>query len=115
MLHVLSRGKNQSYVTKFLYKEERLSECIWADYMLKINASINIENVVASAILKQRIDLNSVVKAFPNVEYSAQQRAEPRVMRSPIPLAGFMMLMTPPCKMIVMTPKNPKRTPTIFL
>ena len=37
------------------------------------NASINIENVVASAILKQRIDLNSVVKAFPNVEYRPEQ------------------------------------------
>jgi transcription initiation factor TFIID TATA-box-binding protein len=32
-------------------------------------ASITIENVVASATLQQNIDLNSVVKAFPNVEY----------------------------------------------
>ena len=41
--------------------------------MLQISASINIENVVASAVLKQRIDLNSVVKAFPNVEYRPEQ------------------------------------------
>ena len=36
-------------------------------------ASINIENVVASAVLSQRIDLNSVVKAFPSVEYRPEQ------------------------------------------
>ena len=36
-------------------------------------ASINIENVVASATLKQNIDLNSVVKAFPSVEYRPEQ------------------------------------------
>jgi len=41
--------------------------------MPQINASVNIENVVASAVLKQRIDLNSVVKAFPNVEYRPEQ------------------------------------------
>ena len=41
--------------------------------MTQINASINIENVVASAVLRQRIDLNSVVKAFPNVEYRPEQ------------------------------------------
>ena len=41
--------------------------------MPQVSASVNIENVVASAILKQRIDLNSVVKAFPNVEYRPEQ------------------------------------------
>ena len=41
--------------------------------MLQIHASINIENVVASATLKQTIDLNSVVKAFPGVEYRPEQ------------------------------------------
>ena len=41
--------------------------------MPKVNASVNIENVVASAVLKQRIDLNSVVKAFPSVEYRPEQ------------------------------------------
>ena len=41
--------------------------------MPKVDASVNIENVVASAVLKQRIDLNSVVKAFPNVEYRPEQ------------------------------------------
>lgn len=38
-----------------------------------IKANINIENVVASATLKQTIDLNSVVKAFPTVEYRPEQ------------------------------------------
>jgi len=41
--------------------------------MPKVKASVNIENVVASATLKQNIDLNSVVKAFPNVEYRPEQ------------------------------------------
>jgi transcription initiation factor TFIID TATA-box-binding protein len=41
--------------------------------MQEIHASINIENVVASATLKQTIDLNSVVKAFPGVEYRPEQ------------------------------------------
>ena len=41
--------------------------------MSQVRASINIENVVASATLKQTIDLNSVVKAFPNVEYRPEQ------------------------------------------
>ncbi len=36
-------------------------------------ASVNIENVVASATLNQRIDLNAVVKAFPSVEYRPEQ------------------------------------------
>jgi transcription initiation factor TFIID TATA-box-binding protein len=43
------------------------------DGMLKYKASINIENVVASATLGQNIDLNSVVKAFPSVEYRPEQ------------------------------------------
>jgi transcription initiation factor TFIID TATA-box-binding protein len=41
--------------------------------MPNVKASINIENVVASATLKQNIDLNSVVKAFPSVEYRPEQ------------------------------------------
>jgi transcription initiation factor TFIID TATA-box-binding protein len=41
--------------------------------MSNIKAHINIENVVASATLKQTIDLNSVVKAFPTVEYRPEQ------------------------------------------
>jgi transcription initiation factor TFIID TATA-box-binding protein len=41
--------------------------------MSQFRASINIENVVASASLKQTIDLNSVVRAFPNVEYRPEQ------------------------------------------
>jgi TATA-box binding protein (TBP) (component of TFIID and TFIIIB) len=30
---------------------------------------VNIENVVASAILHQSMSLNDIVKTFPNVEY----------------------------------------------
>jgi len=41
--------------------------------MPKVQATVNIENVVASATLRQNIDLNSVVKAFPSVEYRPEQ------------------------------------------
>ncbi len=41
--------------------------------MPKVAATVNIENVVASAILNQTIDLNSVVKTFPSVEYRPEQ------------------------------------------
>lgn len=34
---------------------------------------IHIENVVASATLNQRVDLNAVVKGFPGVEYRPEQ------------------------------------------
>jgi len=34
---------------------------------------INIENVVASATLHQNIDLNSIVRVFPGVEYRPEQ------------------------------------------
>ena len=37
--------------------------------MPKTNAIINIENVVASATLNQKVDLNAVVKGYPRVEY----------------------------------------------
>jgi transcription initiation factor TFIID TATA-box-binding protein len=36
-------------------------------------ASISIENVVASATLNQKVDLNSVVKGYPGVEYHPEQ------------------------------------------
>jgi len=39
----------------------------------KVRASVNIENVVASATLKQRVDLNAVVKGYPGVEYRPEQ------------------------------------------
>jgi len=39
----------------------------------KVKASISIENVVASATLKQRVDLNAVVKGYPGVEYRPEQ------------------------------------------
>lgn len=41
--------------------------------MPKVRASVNIENVVASATLNQRVDLNAVVKGYPGVEYRPEQ------------------------------------------
>jgi len=41
--------------------------------MPQIIANTSIENVVASATLDQNIDLYSVVKAFPHVEYKPEQ------------------------------------------
>ncbi len=38
--------------------------------MPKTKATINIQNIVASATLNQRVDLNAIVKSFPGVEYS---------------------------------------------
>lgn len=35
--------------------------------------SVKIENVVASVTVNQKIDLNSIVKLFPNVEYRPEQ------------------------------------------
>jgi transcription initiation factor TFIID TATA-box-binding protein len=41
--------------------------------MPKTVAIIHIQNVVASATLNQRVDLNAVVKSFPGVEYRPEQ------------------------------------------
>ena len=41
--------------------------------MPKVEASIRIENVVGTATLNQRIDLNAVVKGNPGVEYRPKQ------------------------------------------
>ncbi len=41
--------------------------------MPRVEASINIENVVGTAKLNQRIDLNAVVKGNPGVEYRPEQ------------------------------------------
>jgi len=41
--------------------------------MPKTTAIIKIQNVVASATLNQRIDLNAIVKSYPNVEYRPEQ------------------------------------------
>jgi len=41
--------------------------------MTKVKASVNIENVVASATLDQRINLNAVMKEYPGVEYRPEQ------------------------------------------
>jgi len=39
----------------------------------KVEPVIKIENVVASATLNQRVDLNAVVKGYPGVEYRPEQ------------------------------------------
>jgi len=41
--------------------------------MPKTEAIIKIQNVVATATLKQKVDLNAVVKSFPGVEYHPEQ------------------------------------------
>ena len=41
--------------------------------MQKTKAIISIENVVASATLNQKVDLNAVVKGYPGVEYRPEQ------------------------------------------
>jgi transcription initiation factor TFIID TATA-box-binding protein len=41
--------------------------------MPKTAAIIKIENVVASATLNQKVDLNAVVKGYPGVEYRPEQ------------------------------------------
>jgi len=41
--------------------------------MPKSKATISIENVVASATLNQKVDLNAVVKGYPGVEYRPEQ------------------------------------------
>jgi transcription initiation factor TFIID TATA-box-binding protein len=41
--------------------------------MPKTKAIINIQNVVASATLHQKVDLNAVVKGYPGVEYRPEQ------------------------------------------
>ncbi len=41
--------------------------------MPRVEASIRIENVVASATLNQRVDLNAMVKSNPGVEYRPKQ------------------------------------------
>jgi transcription initiation factor TFIID TATA-box-binding protein len=41
--------------------------------MTKVKATVSIENVVASATLNQKVDLNAVVKGYPSVEYRPEQ------------------------------------------
>ena len=41
--------------------------------MPQVKAIISIENVVASATLNQKVDLNAVVKGYPGVEYRPEQ------------------------------------------
>ncbi|MCJ7430684.1 hypothetical protein MUO83_05670 [Candidatus Bathyarchaeota archaeon] len=41
--------------------------------MPKSKAIITIQNVVASATLNQKVDLNAVVKGYPGVEYRPEQ------------------------------------------
>lgn len=41
--------------------------------MTKTKAAINIENVVASAVLQHTIDLDAITKSFPTAEYRPEQ------------------------------------------
>ena len=41
--------------------------------LAKVKARVNIVNVVASVNLNQPLDLNSIIKAFPSVEYRPEQ------------------------------------------
>jgi transcription initiation factor TFIID TATA-box-binding protein len=41
--------------------------------MPKTKAIINIQNVVAAAILNQKVDLNAVVESYPKVEYRPEE------------------------------------------
>jgi transcription initiation factor TFIID TATA-box-binding protein len=41
--------------------------------MPQTKAIINIQNIVASATLNQRVDLNAVVKSYPGVEYRPER------------------------------------------
>jgi transcription initiation factor TFIID TATA-box-binding protein len=41
--------------------------------MPKVKAELSVENVVASATLNQKVDLNAVVKGYPGVEYRPEQ------------------------------------------
>ena len=41
--------------------------------MPKSKAIVKIENVVASATLNQKVDLNAIVKSYPGVEYRPEQ------------------------------------------
>jgi len=41
--------------------------------MPQTKATISVENVVASATLNQKVDLNAVVKGYPGVEYRPEQ------------------------------------------
>lgn len=41
--------------------------------MPKVKATLSIQNVVASATLNQKVDLNAVVKGYPGVEYRPEQ------------------------------------------
>jgi transcription initiation factor TFIID TATA-box-binding protein len=43
------------------------------NWLPKVKASLSIENVVASATLNQKVDLNAVVKGYPGVEYRPEQ------------------------------------------
>jgi len=41
--------------------------------MPKTEATINIQNVVATGAMNQKVDLNAVVKGYPSVEYRPEQ------------------------------------------
>jgi TATA-box binding protein (TBP) (component of TFIID and TFIIIB) len=64
---------------------------------------INIENVVATATLHQNIDLNSIVRIFPGVEYRPEQfpglvyhLRKPKTMYEPEQFPGLIYRMDDP-------------------
>ena len=56
-----------------LFRFRALSTCKGCAGLPEKKSFINIENVVASATLRQNIDLNSIVRVFPGVEYRPEQ------------------------------------------
>ena len=60
--------KDNLFIKGYLGKQSRRGKL-----MPKSKAVINIENVVASATLNQKVDLNAVVKGYPGVEYRPEQ------------------------------------------
>jgi len=61
--------------------------------MVDVNDSIRIENVVATATLNQRFDLNAIVKGNPGVEYNPK-RFPGLVFRLKKPKTGILIFST---------------------
>ncbi len=75
-------------------------------YMPTVEASISIENVVATVTLDQRIDLNAVVKCYPGVEYNPK-RFPGLVFRLKKPKTGILIFSTG--KMVCTGAKSEKK------
>jgi len=78
MLSCALRHLKYTHRTILLVKLKFLSviECARTEkwfLMPKTEAIVRIQNVVASATLNQKVDLNAVVKSYPGVEYRPEQ------------------------------------------